>query len=110
MDRHLLGLRLCLQGTEKHQLFSHPLFSKSSRWQLSTSALTPSDRILGTGFGAAYPDGYGMNYSIGANIIKIGVESKVSCKETSSLNYLKTLDTVFQDMKKLCELQSESKL
>jgi hypothetical protein len=39
VDRHLLGLKLCAQPGETHAIFSHPIFAKSSKWQLSTSAL-----------------------------------------------------------------------
>ena len=51
VDRHLLGLRLCMKSGEKADIFTHPLFAKSSKWQLSTSALFAGERMLGTGFG-----------------------------------------------------------
>jgi hypothetical protein len=44
-----------------------------------------------------------MNYMLGKNIIKIGVESKYSCKETSTLGYTNTLSKVFDDIKVMCE-------
>lgn len=110
VDRHLLGLRCVLEPDESHAIFNHPLFAKSSRWQLSTSALLSGERIDGTGFGAAYSDGYGMNYMIAPNLIKIGVESKISCDETSSGKFIETLNGVYTDMKLLCEAQIGSKL
>ena len=50
-DRHLLGLKLCLKQGERHEFFDHPVFSKSSKWQLSTSGLFAADGLYGTGFG-----------------------------------------------------------
>jgi Choline/Carnitine o-acyltransferase len=99
-----------LKAGESHPIFTDRLFSKSSKWQLSTSALFSGERVLGTGFGAAYNDGYGMNYMIAAKGIKIGVESKNSCKDTSSHKFCETLDGVFKDMKTLCDTQTEAKL
>jgi carnitine O-acetyltransferase len=50
-DRHLLGLKLCMKGNETHPLYEHPVYSKSSKWQLSTSGLFSGERLIGTGFG-----------------------------------------------------------
>lgn len=103
VDRHLLGLKLCMKPGESHEIFTHPIFSKSSKWQLSTSALFPGDRLAGTGFGTVYPDGYGMNYMTSSKMIKIGVESKFSCLETSTIKYVNTLKKVYDDVKTMCE-------
>ncbi|TPX71179.1 hypothetical protein SpCBS45565_g01373 [Spizellomyces sp. 'palustris'] len=102
VDRHLLGLRMCMKDGESAEIFKDPAYGKSSYWQLSTSGLFPGDRILGTGFGAVYPDGYGMNYMIASKVIKIGVESKCSCKETSSGKYIETLASVLTDIAQMC--------
>jgi carnitine O-acetyltransferase len=51
VDRHLLGLRCVMKPGETSTIFTHPVFAKSQKWQLSTSALFFSDRVLGTGFG-----------------------------------------------------------
>jgi carnitine O-acetyltransferase len=101
---------MCLENEEQHALFSHSLLAKSSRWQLSTSSLQPSETILGTGFGAGYADGYGINYTIAPSIIKIGIESKNSCKFTSSKKFAETLVDVYGDMKRMCESKTDSKL
>lgn len=61
IDRHFLGLRLVLREGESHPLFDDPLFAKSQEWVLSTSGLSAGDRFFGTGFGAVYPTGYGIN-------------------------------------------------
>ncbi|KAI8924064.1 acyltransferase ChoActase/COT/CPT [Entophlyctis helioformis] len=102
VDRHLLGLRLVMKDGESSDVFKHPVFAQSSKWQLSTSALFPSDRLYGTGFGAVVVDGYGMNYTIGDKIIKMGVESKVSCKETSTAKFKSTFEQVLRDVAAMC--------
>lgn len=61
IDRHFLGLRLLLREGETHPLLEDPLFAKSQEWVLSTSGLSAGDRFHGTGFGAVYPNGYGIN-------------------------------------------------
>ncbi|KAI8897824.1 acyltransferase ChoActase/COT/CPT [Globomyces pollinis-pini] len=107
-DRHLLGLKLCLKEGESHEIFTHPVFAKSSKWQLSTSALFPGKAVYGTGFGTVYPDGYGMNYTIESDMMKIGVESKVSCPDTSSAKFIETLQGVYADVKHICEFASKN--
>ncbi|KAI9096994.1 acyltransferase ChoActase/COT/CPT [Phlyctochytrium arcticum] len=105
VDRHLLGLRMCLQGPEETaqaKIFSDPAYAESQHWRLSTSGLFPGDRITGTGFGTVYPDGYGMNYILWTNLIKIGVESKIDAKDTSSTLFVQTLTGVLNDMKDMC--------
>jgi carnitine O-acetyltransferase len=52
----------------------------------------------------------GMNYMLAKNLIKIGVESKISCKDTSSRKYVDTLRQVFDDMKVMVEAALVSKL
>lgn len=56
-----MGLKVMLRGDETHQLFEDELYSKSQEWKLSTSGLSAGGRFTGTGFGAAWPDGYGTN-------------------------------------------------
>lgn len=98
-----MGLKLCMREGEQHSIYSHPIYAKSSKWQLSTSSLFSGERLGGTGFGSGYPDGYGMNYMISANMIKIGVESKRSCLDTSSAIFLSKLQGVYRDVKLMCE-------
>lgn len=85
IDRHLLGLKLMLEDLpvdtsastssdsssspspknlpqqHSHPLFTDPLFSRSQEWRLSTSGLSAGDQFRGTGFGAGWEDGYGIN-------------------------------------------------
>ena len=46
---------------ERASLFEDELFTRSTRWALSTSGLSAGHLFQGTGFGAAYQDGYGIN-------------------------------------------------
>ncbi|KAJ3080120.1 hypothetical protein HK102_003282 [Quaeritorhiza haematococci] len=103
VDRHMLGLRMCLKPGERHEIFEDPVFKESTTFRLSTSGLFPSKNITATGFGAVVPDGYGMNYQITPKNIKLGVESKISCKETSSPVWCETLTEVLRDMAKVVE-------
>ena len=63
IDRHLLGLQLLMkpEDGETADLFSDELFQRSQTWKLCTSGLGAGHHFRGTGFGAAYPDGYGIN-------------------------------------------------
>ncbi|KAJ8324425.1 hypothetical protein O5D80_006681 [Batrachochytrium dendrobatidis] len=104
VDRHLLGLKLMVKPTDPPSaFFTHPVYAQSSQWTLSTSGLFFSDRMLATGFGAVVAEGYGMNYTIGDSIIKMGIESKVACKETSSAAFRDTFSNVLRDVAAMCQ-------
>ncbi|MBW0504842.1 hypothetical protein O181_044557 [Austropuccinia psidii MF-1] len=63
VDRHLLGLRLCLKpGEEIPALFTDPVYQQSSNWILSTSTL-PSEYFNGIGYGPVVPEGFGLSYA-----------------------------------------------
>ncbi|KAG0048844.1 hypothetical protein BGZ83_006264 [Gryganskiella cystojenkinii] len=102
-DRHLMGLRLCLQPGESHGLFQEPIFTKSSSFLLSTSGLFAGDNFVGTGFGAMYPDGYGINYLAGGKTLKFGVESKFESKVTSTKVFGDHLRQALRDMRTAVE-------
>lgn len=69
IDRHLMGLRLVMkpEDGEAADLFSDALFERSQTWKLSTSGLSAGYQFRGTGFGAGYPDGYGINCECGSS-------------------------------------------
>ena len=73
IDRHLLGLRLLLRplNGESSALFEDDLFERSSRWKLSTSGLSAGLLFKGTGFGAVYEDGYGINCMFLSSVMMI---------------------------------------
>jgi len=56
-----MGLKVQLRDGETHALFDDEFYAKSQEWKLSTSAFSPGQNFLGIGFGAAWPDGYGIN-------------------------------------------------
>ncbi|KAF9956300.1 hypothetical protein BGZ70_009971 [Mortierella alpina] len=103
-DRHLMGLRLCLQPGESHGLFQEPIFAKSGAFLLSTSGLFAGDNFVGTGFGAMYPDGYGINYLAGGKTLKFGVESKVESKLTGTKAFGEILRQSLREMRNAVEL------
>ncbi|ORZ31786.1 acyltransferase ChoActase/COT/CPT [Catenaria anguillulae PL171] len=87
VDRHLLGMRLCMRADDPPcPLFADPAYARSQAWRLSTSGLSPRSyqNLYGTGFGCVVPDGYGINYFAGPNVMHFGIESKRSCPETST--------------------------
>lgn len=60
VDRHLFGLSMLVQpGEESPSLYSHPLYARSKRWQVSTSTLPNMP-----GFGEVVADGVGIAYEI----------------------------------------------
>ncbi|PCH42408.1 acyltransferase ChoActase/COT/CPT [Wolfiporia cocos MD-104 SS10] len=102
IDRHLLGLRLMLRAGESHELFEDELFTRSQTWKLSTSGLSAGEQFRGTGFGAPYPDGYGINYMAGPEVIKFGIGSKFSSSLTSTEGFKTAISQALLDMKILC--------
>ncbi|KAL4063023.1 acyltransferase ChoActase/COT/CPT [Scleroderma yunnanense] len=125
IDRHLLGLRNVLSSewdwldsvntgdeirprTEGKSLsgpvalFEHPDFWKSQTWRLSTSGLTAGWYFRGTGFGAPFSDGYGINYLIAPSLVRFCVDSKHSCPSTSTHAFMTELVNALRDMKEIC--------
>lgn len=103
-DRHFMGLRLLMRQGEKHELFEDELFAKSQEWVLSTSSLSAGDRFYGTGFGTVWPNGYGINYLTGRNVLKFGIESKRSCETTSTERFRRNLVEALREMRMICEV------
>jgi carnitine O-acetyltransferase len=56
------------------------------------------------------PDGYGINYCIGAKAIKFGVESKHSCKETSTQKFKAVLAQALIDLRDVSAAAKDSRL
>lgn len=117
-----------MQEGESHPLFDDDLFAKSQTWTLSTSGLSAGDRFHGTGFGAPYPDGYGINCEwfclvrsfssrldsdngdtwisadlTGSEILKFGIESKRSNPTTSTAVFRCNLVEALREMREVCE-------
>ncbi|KAI0367761.1 acyltransferase ChoActase/COT/CPT [Pilatotrama ljubarskyi] len=105
IDRHLLGLRLMLRADagERHALFEDELFARSQEWKLSTSGLSAGYQFRGTGFGASYEDGYGINYMPAPDNLRFGIESKHSCPKTSTQLFMAAVVSALEDMQVLCK-------
>lgn len=110
VDRHLTGLRLVfnpeVDTDGMPELLKDPLFAESQTWKLSTSGLSAGDRFAGTGFGSGYEDGYGINYLAGANLLKFGIESKHSGKQTSTTEFAKQIVDALRFMRDVCEKEA----
>ncbi|KAI0230959.1 hypothetical protein L0F63_007390 [Massospora cicadina] len=105
IDRHFLGLRLCLKPGETHPIFQDPIFAESQSWKLSTSTMFKTDNILATGFGAVDPDGYGINYlpSADGSRITFGIESKRNSKVADTGKFAASLQEALDSMRAMCE-------
>ena len=67
VDRHLLGLKKCLQeGEELPTLYKDPAYAYSATWFLSTSQLS-SEYFNGYGWSQVVDDGFGIAYMINEN-------------------------------------------
>lgn len=65
VDRHMLGLKLCLkEGEPVPELYNDPLYKRSGNWVLSTSAIF-SDHFPVYGWGEVVPEGFGVAYMTG---------------------------------------------
>ncbi|KAJ3516936.1 hypothetical protein NLJ89_g804 [Agrocybe chaxingu] len=65
VDRHLFGLKnLLRKGEETPELFTDPVFTRSSYWTLSTSAVF-SKHFPVYGWGEVVSDGFGVAYMTG---------------------------------------------
>jgi carnitine O-acetyltransferase len=75
-DRHLFGLKKCLQsGEQTPAIFNDPAFSYSCSWYISSSQLS-SEYFNGYGWSQVIDDGWGLAYMINENSIQWNVVSK----------------------------------
>lgn len=114
-DRHLLVLRLLnadhqalndkgeLVNVPMHPIFTDPIHGQSQVWRLSTSGLHAGIRLMGTGFGTVYPDGYGINYMAAPTLVKFGIESKRVPETIETEKLMEIINQVLLDLKSLCE-------
>lgn len=116
-----MGLRVMLRPGETHPLFEDDCYAKSQEWKLSTSGLSAGTKFTGTGFGTAFPNGLGTNCACclpqsqrrwcadqlsdlaGAFLLKFGIETKWSCKETSTARFKHHLVQSLRDMRGVVE-------
>ncbi|KAH7009051.1 hypothetical protein B0J12DRAFT_74131 [Macrophomina phaseolina] len=76
VDRHLFGLKKCLQhGEDIPSIYTDPTFAYSSHWYISSSQLS-SEYFNGYGWSQVVDDGWGIAYMINENSIQFNVVSK----------------------------------
>ncbi|GAA5806236.1 hypothetical protein HPULCUR_011767 [Helicostylum pulchrum] len=114
-DRHLLVLRLLnadhqllnekgeLVNAPMHPIFTDPIHGQSQVWRLSTSGLHAGIRLMGTGFGTVYPDGYGINYMAAPTLVKFGIESKRVPETVETTKFMQVIENVLLDLRTVCE-------
>ncbi|CAO3625399.1 unnamed protein product [Cunninghamella blakesleeana] len=100
VDRHLFGLYFQLTPEEAKSdlaaIFKDPSYGQSQYWKLSTSNTSPGNLAWGA-FGPVVTDGYGINYAIDKEMVRLSVSSWKSAKDTDSNDFRKTIKTVFDD-------------
>lgn len=92
-----------LEKAPMHPMFEDPIFRESQTWRLSTSSLHAGIRLMGTGFGAVVPDGYGVNYMPAPTLVKFGIEAKRVPQTIGAQEFGAVIRQVMLDMKSICE-------
>ncbi|CAH7667076.1 carnitine palmitoyltransferase II [Phakopsora pachyrhizi] len=99
VDRHLLGLKLCLKpGEELPNLFKDPIFNQSNHWILSTSTL-PSEHFNGLGYGAVVPDGFGLAYAVNEESVRYTIVTTTGNGKKFKQSLEDASDEIFEMMK-----------
>jgi hypothetical protein len=78
-------------------IFNDPSYIQSMYFKLSTSNTSPGDYSWG-GFGPVVPDGYGSNYAIGKERIRLSVSAWKSAPQIDAVSFRTTLEKVFNDL------------
>ncbi|CAO3618143.1 unnamed protein product [Cunninghamella echinulata] len=106
IDRHLFGLYFQMTPEEAQSdlaaIFKDPSYRQSQYWKLSTSNTSPGNLAWGA-FGPVVTDGYGINYAIDKEMVRLSVSSWKQAKDTNSSDFRKTIKTVFDDFGDVAE-------
>ncbi|KAG8831959.1 Carnitine O-acetyltransferase mitochondrial [Serendipita sp. 399] len=101
IDRHLLGLRMLVEdgdGEKALELFNDPLFQRSKKWVLSTSAIF-SKHFHVYGWGEVVPDGFGVAYMTGYDDrLQFTITSR---KEMDNEGFIREIARAAEDMRAL---------
>lgn len=97
VDRHLFGLKKCLQdGEEVPELYKDPAYTYSSSWFISSSQLS-SEYFNGYGWSQVIDQGWGIAYMINEYSIQFNVVSKgLGCDRMS--HYLNEAASEIRDI------------
>ena len=99
VDRHLLGLKLCVEeGEAMPAIFADPKYGESSHWRLSTSSLA-SDYFVTWGFGEVVADGYGVGYMVKKNNLAVTVTSR----HLGAKAFADAIEKALRDMRAMCQ-------
>jgi carnitine O-acetyltransferase len=106
VDRHLLGLRMCLEPDEKRPaIFDDVAYARSTNFRISTSNMSyPSFMTV---FAPTSPDGYGFCYATRDNSLMCGISSYRHCSSTSAASMKQALEWSLQAMRKLFNEQAK---
>ncbi|KAI8098579.1 acyltransferase ChoActase/COT/CPT [Halteromyces radiatus] len=100
VDRHLFGLYYQMTPEEAQSeqagIFRDPIYRASQYWKLSTSNTSPGTQAWGA-FGPVVTDGYGINYAIDKEMVRLSVSSCRQATETDSASFRKTIHGVMTD-------------
>ncbi|KAI8074138.1 acyltransferase ChoActase/COT/CPT [Gongronella butleri] len=100
VDRHLFGLYLQMTpeeaASEQAAIFQDASFRLSQHWKMSTSNTSPG-RLSWGAFGPVVHDGYGINYAIDKEMVRLSVSSCHDASETDSTAFRKTIQGVLDD-------------
>ncbi|KAJ2712023.1 hypothetical protein H4R19_002969 [Coemansia spiralis] len=125
VDRHMLGLRVAYRRLPPlpsegpmsdddrraiDEFFDDPLLARSNTFHMSTSGLFASTYLVHTGFGCVVPEqAYGINYIIGNDWIKFGIEGKTGDvgKGTDLDRFETTLRHTMSELRVLCEQSND---
>ena len=99
VDRHLFGLQQMLRPGEAASLFEDPMYGRSKRWELSTSAT--GSAVLYAGFGEVVEDGIGLCYCQKDEAMTFVVTSR-SKADRWAPRVCEELQTALLQMRDLC--------
>ncbi|CAO3587723.1 unnamed protein product [Absidia cylindrospora] len=106
IDRHLFGLYYQMTPEEAQSdlaaMFQDPAYRASQYWKMSTSNTSPGTFAYGA-FGPVVTDGYGVNYAIDKDMVRLSVSSCRQASETDSIAFRNTIHGVMTDFAQVAE-------
>ncbi|XP_075149226.1 carnitine O-Acetyl-Transferase isoform X3 [Haematobia irritans] len=110
VDRHLLGLKL--MAVENNlpipKFYSSPGYVKSTHFRIATSQVATKNKAF-MSYGASTEDGYGCCYNPRKDDMFLAVTSWKSNKETSSVNFAKSIEDALNQMYGILEKTNTNK-
>ncbi|KAI8061163.1 acyltransferase ChoActase/COT/CPT [Gongronella butleri] len=109
-DRHLFGLKNCLQPGEEAAFFKDPAYAYSQHWYISSSQLS-SENFDGYGWGPVVSDGFGCAYMIKGNALQFNIAALKDFKVDGQAfpnavhQFKQALEDAANDMRDLLETE-----